>query len=150
MLTAKEIMTTEVRSVSPDSSIEELAKLFEETRFNALPVLDEDGRLAGIVSQNDLIERDKPLHIPTVISIFDWVLYLESEKSFKEDVKRLMARTVGEIMAPPRATCSLDTSASEIAERMSEKKAHLVPVVDADDKVLGVVSRLDIIRAMGK
>ena len=104
MLTAKDIMTTDVRSVEQDSSIEDLAKLFEETRYNALPVLDAEGRLEGVVSQNDLIERDKPLHIPTVISIFDWVLYLESEKAFKEDVKRMAARTVGEIMKPSRAT----------------------------------------------
>jgi CBS-domain-containing membrane protein len=150
MLTAKDIMTTDVRSVSRDSSIEDLAKLFEETKYNALPVLDAEGRLEGVVSQNDLVERDKPLHIPTVISIFDWVLYLESEKSFMEDVQRMAARTVGEIMSPSRATCSLETTVSEIAERMSEKKAHLVPVVDDDGKVLGVVARLDIIRAMGK
>ena len=150
MLTAKDIMTKDVRSVKQDSSIEELAKLFEETKYNALPVLDAQGRLEGVVSQNDLVERDKPLHIPTVISIFDWVLYLESEKSFKEDVKRMAAMTVGEIMAEPRATCSLDTTVEEIAEKMSENKAHLVPVVDDDNKVLGVVARLDLIRAMGK
>ncbi len=150
MLTAKDIMTTDVKSVKQSSSIEDLAKFFEETKFNALPVLDGEGRLEGVVSQNDLVERDKPLHIPTVISIFDWVLYLESEKTFKEDVKRMAARTVGEIMSAPRATCAVDTSVSEIAEMMSEKKAHLVPVVDDNDKVLGVVGRLDIIRAMGK
>jgi len=149
MLTAKEIMTLDVRSVNRDSSIEELAQLFEETKYNALPVLDSEGCLEGVVSQNDLVERDKPLHIPTVISIFDWVLYLESEKSFKEDVKRMAARTVGEIMTAPRATCSLDTPVSEVAEMMSEKKAHLVPVIDAG-KVVGVVARLDIIRAMSK
>ncbi len=150
MLTAKDIMTTDVRSVNQESSIEDLAKLFEETRYNALPVLDAEGRLEGVVSQNDLIERDKPLHIPTVISIFDWVLYLESEKAFKEDVRRMAARTVGEIMSPSRATCSLETTVSEIAELMSSNKARLVPVVDDNNKVLGVVARLDIIRAMGK
>lgn len=149
MLTAKEIMTLDVRSVSRDFSIEELAQLFEETKYNAFPVLDSEGHLEGVVSQNDLVERDRPLHIPTVISIFDWVLYLESEKSFKEDVKRMAARTVGEIMTAPRATCSLDTTVSEVAELMSENKAHLVPVIDAG-KVVGVVARLDIIRAMGK
>ena len=150
MLTAKEIMTTDVRSVTPDSSIEELARYFEETRYNALPVIDNDNRLVGVVSQNDLVERDKPLHIPTVISIFDWVLYLESEKSFREDVKRMAARSVGEIMTPARATCGPDTPVGEIAGLMSEKKAHLVPVLDRDGKVLGVVARLDLIRTMGK
>jgi len=150
MLTAKDIMTTDVRSVTADSSIEELARLFEETRYNALPVIDNDKRLVGVVSQNDLVERDKPLHIPTVISIFDWVLYLESEKSFREDVKRMAARTVGEIMTPARATCAPGTPVAEIAGLMSEKKAHLVPVLDAAGKVLGVVARLDLIRTMGQ
>ena len=149
MLTAKEIMTQDVQSVSRDSSIEELAQLFEKTKYNALPVLDEAGHLEGVVSQNDLVERDKPLHIPTVISIFDWVLYLESEKSFKEDVKRMAARTVGEIMSPPRATCTPETTVAEIAELMSANKAHLVPVI-TDDKVVGVVARLDIIRSMSQ
>lgn len=149
MLTAKDIMTADVRWVSRDSSIEELARLFEETRYNALPVLDDEKHLEGVVSQNDLIERDRPLHIPTVISIFDWVLYLESEKGFKEDVKRMAARTVGEIMSPPRATCSPETTLSEIAELMSAKKARLVPVLE-DGLVVGVVARLDMIRAMGK
>jgi len=148
MLTAKDIMTRDVRSISRDSSLEELAKLFEETRYNALLILDENKHLEGVVSQNDLIERDKPLHIPTVISLFDWVLYLESEKSFEEDVKRMAARTVGEIMAAPRATCTPDTPVNEIAGMMSSKKARLVPVIE-DDKVIGVVARLDIIRTMG-
>ena len=147
MLTARDIMSQDVQSVSRDSSIEELAQLFEKTKYNALPVLDAEGRLEGVVSQNDLVERDRPLHIPTVISIFDWVLYLESEKTFMDDVKRMAARTVGEIMVEPRATCAPDTPVSEIAEMMSANKAHLVPVI-TDGKVVGVVARLDIIRAM--
>lgn len=148
MLKAKDIMTKAVRSVSLGTSIEDLARLFEETRYNALPVVDGSGKLLGIVSQNDLIERDKPLHIPTVISIFDWVLYLESEQKFKDDVKRMAARTVDEVYAPAPATCTPETPVSEIAGLMSSRKAYLVPVLDGEQMV-GVVARLDIIRSMG-
>lgn len=149
MLTAQDIMTREIRSVSLGTSIEDLARLFEETRFNALPVVDADGKLVGTISQNDLVERDKPLHIPTVISIFDWVLYVESEKKFTEEVKRMAARTVDEIYSPARATCSPDTPVDEVAALMSDKKAHLVPVLDNGDMV-GVIARLDIIRSMNR
>lgn len=149
MLTAQDIMTREIRSVSLGTSIEDLARLFEETRFNALPVVDADGKLVGTISQNDLVERDKPLHIPTVISIFDWVLYVESEKKFTEEVKRMAARTVDEIYSPARATCSPDTPIDEVAALMSDKKAHLVPVLDNGDMV-GVIARLDIIRSMNR
>jgi CBS-domain-containing membrane protein len=114
-----------------------------------MPVLDKSGRLAGIVTQTDLVERDKPLHIPTVISLFDWVFYLESEKSFRDEVKRISARKVGEICTREVVTCGPDTPVEQIATLMVDNKAHLVPVVDDENTVLGVVARLDIIRSMG-
>jgi len=149
MLTAKDIMTTEVNSVAPEMEVDELARQFVALKKNAMPVLDESGRLVGIVTQTDLVERDKPLHIPTVISLFDWVFYLESEKSFRDEVKRISARKVGDICSREVVTCSPDTPVDQIASLMVDNKAHLVPVVDAENKVLGVVARLDIIRSMG-
>jgi len=101
------------------------------------------------VTQTDLVEQDKPLHIPTVISIFDWVLYLESEKSFREEVERISARKVGDICSREFVTCSPETPVDQVAALMVDHKAHLVPVVDVESKLLGVVARLDIIRSMG-
>jgi CBS domain-containing protein len=149
MLKAKDIMTTEVYSVTADMDVDELARRFVELNKNALPVIDGEGRLEGLVTQNDLVERDKPLHIPTVISLFDWVLYLESEKSFREELQRISARKVGEICAREVVTCSPETPVDQIAALMVDHQAHLIPVVDNDKKVLGVVARLDIIRSMG-
>jgi CBS domain-containing protein len=149
MLKAREIMSTEVHTVSPDTGVEELARMFEEKGYNALPVLDKKGRLLGIVTQTDLVEQDKPLHIPTVISIFDWVLYLESEKSFREEVEKITARTAGQICTRDVVTCGPETPVSEIADLMVKHAAHLVPVLEGE-KLVGVVARLDVIRSMGK
>lgn len=147
MLKAEDIMTRDVHTVTPETSIEELAKIFVETRVNALPVV-EDGELFGQVSQNDLVERDKPLHIPTVISIFDWVIYLESDKLFREEVRKMAARTVRDICRTGVPTCEPATPVTEVAALMAGKAAHLVPVVE-NNRVVGVVGRLDIIRSMG-
>lgn len=84
-------------------------------------MVDADKKLVGTISQNDLVERDKPLHIPTVISIFDWVLYVESEKKFAKEVKRMAARTVDEIYSSTDATCVPDTPVDQVAALMSEK-----------------------------
>jgi len=149
MLTAKDIMTRTVHSVTADTEVEELARLFVTRGVSAMPVLDEAGRLQGVVTETDLVEQDKPLHVPTVVSLFDWVLYLESEKNFREEVEKITARKVGEICTREVVTCSPDTPVSEIAALMIEKKAHLIPVVE-NMKVVGVVARLDIIRAMGQ
>jgi len=148
MQQAKDIMTTEVYSVREETDIKELAALFVKHRVTAMPVVDADGKLIGIVSQTDLVEQDKPLHIPTVISLFDWVIYLESEKSFQEQVKKVTARKVGDICSREPVTCAPETPVNEIANLMVDNKVHLVPVVD-DDALVGVVARLDLIRSMG-
>jgi len=148
MLTAKEIMTREVCSVREETDIKELAALFVQHNYKTLPVVDADGRLVGVVSQTDLIEQDKPLHIPTVISLFDWVLYLESPKAFSDEVRKVSARKVGEICTRDVITCTPDTLVDEVASLMVEHKVHLLPVLDGD-RLVGVVARFDIIRSLG-
>ncbi len=149
MLTAKDIMTDKVHTVTAETSVEELARLFAETGVNAMPVVDEEGRLKGIVTQTDLVEQDRPLHVPKVVSIFDWVIYLESEKNFREELERISARKVGEIYHRDVVTCRLDTPVPDVADLMVKHKAHLIPVVEGG-KVAGVVARLDVIRSMGR
>lgn len=148
MLTAREIMTREVHSVTPETTVEEVARQFVATGVSAMPVVDAEGRLEGIISETDLIAQDRPLHLPTVISLFDWVIYLESEDRFREQVEKLTARKVGEICTRDVTTCSPDATVQEIAALMVEKGVHLVPVVE-NDRLVGVVARLDIIRSMG-
>jgi len=149
MLKAADIMTRNVHSVSDDTDVEDLARLFVEKGVSAMPVIDREGGLRGIVTETDLVEQNKPLHIPTVVSIFDWVLYLESEKNFREQVQRMTAKKVGDICTRDVVSCSPETPVGEIAAMMVDHKAHLIPVVEAE-KVVGVVARLDIIRAMGR
>ena len=149
MLTAAEIMTKEIHSVHLDTEIKALAKAFVKHNVNAMPVVDDDGALVGMVTQTDLVEQDKPLHIPTVISLFDWVIYLESPKKFLEEVRKVTARKVGEICSRDVVTCTPETPVATVASLMVDNKVHLVPVV-ADEQIVGVVARLDIIRSMGE
>ena len=147
MLTAREIMSTEVVTVTTETSLKDLARKFVETRYSNMPVLDNDGKLIGVISETDLIEQQKPLHIPTVMALFDGVFYLDSEKSFKQQVDRVTATTVGELCNKKPITCAPGTTVREIAGLMSTHKVHLLPVMEAE-RMIGVVSRLDMIRSM--
>jgi CBS domain-containing protein len=147
MLTARDIMTTSIHTVTPEMSVDDLARAFVEKKVSTLPVVDTTGTLVGIVSATDLIEQDKPLHIPTVIAIFDMVIYLESEKNFRDEVEKMTARTVGEICKHDVITCSPAMEVAAIAALMTEKKVHLLPVVEGG-KLVGVVGRHDILRSM--
>lgn len=146
MLTARDIMTTAVVSVSPTTSLKDLAELFVTSRYSNIPVLEGE-RLVGIVSETDLIEQQKPLHIPTVMAILDGVFYLDSEKRFQQQVDRVTAQTVGEICQTQPVTCGPEASLSDIANLMSKHKAHLIPVLEKG-RLLGVVARLDLIKAV--
>ena len=75
MLNASDIMTTEVISVKKDTSLHELAKILYENHINGVPVVDDDGLLVGIICESDLIRKNKKLHIPTALTIFDSVLW---------------------------------------------------------------------------
>ena len=147
MLTAREIMSRDVVTVSEETSLKDLASKFVETRFSNMPVVDSAGKLIGVISETDLIEQQKPLHIPTVMALLDGVFYLDSEKSFKAEVDRVTAATVGELCNRKPVTCAPSATVREIAALMSQHKVHLLPVVEGE-QMIGVVSRLDMIRSM--
>ena len=147
MLTAFDIMTRDVITVTAETTIRELAEIMTRHRIGSVPVVDDKGALIGIVTESDLIEQDKNFHIPTVISLFDWVIYLESEKKFEKELKRMTGQTVGDIYTKEAMTVEPQTTISEIADIMCDKRIHSLPVVDAG-KLVGIVSRIDLIRSM--
>ncbi len=149
MLTAKDIMTKDVISVKPDTSIEALSSLLVKYEISGVPVVDDSGALYGIVTDNDLISRNKRLHIPTVVSFLDAAIYLESSKKFEQEVKRLTATRVGDICVRKVVTIGEDTTVVDIATIMSEKKVHLLPVIKAG-KLTGIVGKRDMVKAVAR
>ncbi len=146
MLTAKDIMTRDVIVAGPRTTVEELARLLIEHHISGAPVVDEAGELVGIVTEHDLINREKRLHIPTVVQIFDAFIYLERSKRFEDDLKKMVGTRVGDICNPHVVTIVEDTSISEIATIMTEKDIHLLPVMSGR-KLVGIVGKEDVLKA---
>lgn len=149
MLTAKDIMTKDVITVKPDTSIEELSSILVKNEISGVPVVDEAGALYGIVTENDLISRNTRLHIPTVVSFLDAAIYLESSKKFEQEVKRMAATRVKDICARKVVTITEDSSITDIATIMAEKKVQLLPVV-RNGKVIGIVGKRDVLKAVAR
>jgi CBS domain-containing protein len=147
MLTAGDVMTREVITVKKETTIRELAELFARYRISSAPVVDDSGAMIGIVTETDLVEQDKSLHIPTVISLFDWVIYLESDKKFEKELKKMTGQTVGDIFTQDVVQVSPATPVSDLADLISSRKVNSIPVVD-ESRLVGIVSRIDLIRTM--
>jgi CBS domain-containing protein len=149
MLTAKDIMTKDVLTVRPETSLEEFAGLLMNNQISGAPVVDAGGALIGIMTENDLINQNKRLHIPTVVSFLDAAIYLESSKKFADEVKRVTATRVGELCIRTVVSISEGTTLTDIATIMAEKKVHLLPVVKAG-KVVGIVGKRDVVKAVAQ
>lgn len=146
---AKDIMTKEVITVGPETGIEEVVRTITEKGISGLPVVDEEKRILGIVSEGDLLVRSKELHFPTYLQFLSGVFYLESLHKFEEEIKKAAAAKVQEIMTTPVITALPETDVETLATLMVEKRVNRIPIVQ--EKILvGIVTRADIIRAQQK
>ena len=145
MLNASDIMTTEIITVKKETSLKELAEILYKNRINGVPVVDDDGLLIGIICESDLIQKDKKLHIPTVVAVFDAVFYLESSKNIEKEIKRINATTVEELYTKKVVTVDEKTPIDEIATLMTQKKIYTIPVMDGE-RLVGIIGKGDVIR----
>lgn len=149
MLKAKDIMNSSVVTVKPDTTVEALARLLMEHKISGVPVVDDREELMGIVTENDLISQNKRLHIPTVLRLFDAFILLEKPGRIEDEIKKMSAATVSDICSKNVITVFEDTPVEDIATIMSEKKVHLIPVVEGK-KIKGIIGKMDMIKGMVK
>lgn len=146
--TARDIMSSPARTVAPGTSIQELARQFAETGTSGFPVVDDTGTLVGVVTEADLLHQDQGLHLPTTFVLLDAVVTLGRTKKLEEEVRRIAAAEVAEIMTPSPITVSADAPVREVARLFAERRVHTLPVLSADGELLGVIGKLDVIRTM--
>jgi CBS-domain-containing membrane protein len=149
MLTAKEIMSKEVITVATDTPVNELADLLWKKKIGGVPVVDDNGKLLGVVTESDLIDQNKKVHIPTVLTILDSMIFLENPAKIDKELKKMTGSTVGDIYSTEVVTVSGETPMYEVATIMANQKVHTLPVVK-NDKVIGVIGKADIIRNLYK
>jgi CBS-domain-containing membrane protein len=147
MQTAKDIMTRDVITVTPDTDITQATKILLEHRINGLPVVDKNRRLVGIVCQSDMIAQQQRIPLPSLFTLLDGYITLTSAKHFEKEVQKIAATLVAQAMTADPVTVKPDTSLEEIAQLMVGKKLHTLPVVDKGELV-GVVGKEDMLRTL--
>jgi CBS domain-containing protein len=147
MITAKDIMTREVITISPDTEIAQVAKLLLTKRINGVPVVNDTGELVGILCQSDLIIQQKNIPIPSLFTLLDGYIPLTSSKKLDREVEKIMATKAADAMTANPVTVNPDTGIEEIAALMVEKNYHTLPVVNAG-KLVGIVGKEDVLKTL--
>lgn len=139
-LTAKDIMTEDVISVHPETSVLEAHKIFSNRFFNGLPVVDDENRLVGILTEYDLLAQGSTVEGFLSESSED----KEAYERFREALERLRETKVSEIMNTDPITFKEESTAQEIVKAFVEHhRVNPIPVIDKDRRVVGIVSRYD-------
>ncbi|HEX8582402.1 MAG TPA: CBS domain-containing protein [Acidimicrobiales bacterium] len=144
----REVMTTDVLTFSADMPVQDAMRALVERDVDGAPVVDDDDRVVGMVSTDDLIVQETRLHYPTVISLFGSYLELPSSvRRFEDELHKAVAATVGEVMTDRPVTIGEDDTLEEAATVMHERRVSRLPVLRAG-RLVGIVSRGDILRAI--
>jgi CBS domain-containing protein len=144
---ARDVMTSAVVSVSPETPTSEIAKILRDHAISAMPVVDEAGAPIGMVSEGDLIGRDESERQARL----DWWLTLLAEgERLSEDFLASLRTSecrASDIMSAPVITVAEETDITEIARLLTTHNIKRVPVL-RDSRIVGIVSRADLVRAL--
>jgi CBS domain-containing protein len=144
---AASIMTRNVVTVGPDDSVAHIAALLAEHEISAAPVCDKDGKLLGVLSEGDLM---RPFGQENALRRAWWLGVLAEGTDLAPeflDYLRVDRRRARDLMQPDVVTATERTSTGEIADLLTKHRIKRVPIV-RDGKLVGIVSRADLIRAM--
>lgn len=139
---AQDVMTTTVASIGPRATVREAAKLMLERRVSALPVIDDKGRVAGIVSEGDLMRRAE---LGTNTPSSWWLRLFEDEAA--RDYLKVHGTSVADVMTRPAVSVRRSTPLKEVVRLMEKRRIKRVPVVEGG-RLVGIVSRADLVREL--
>jgi CBS domain-containing protein len=149
MATVREYMDVDPITVTPGSTLEEVARVIGENELPGVPVVDGEQRVVGIVSENDLVISDEEgdLHIPHYIELFGGLVFLEPFRRFEQRLKKAVATTAEQMMTADPRTVGPDDEVQEAAHAIVESGHNRIPVVEGG-RLVGVISRADVVRAL--
>ncbi len=141
---ARDVMAFPVITVKPNSSIEEVAKTFVQRRISGAPVVDDNGKLIGVVSEGDLMFRSE---IGTERPHPYWFLEYAGKEHLAAEYVKTRARKVADVMTRKVIAATPDTSLNEIAALFENNSIKRVPIVE-NHELVGIVSRANLIQAL--
>src|SRR5690625_2619095 len=140
----KDIMTKEVVTVKEEDTVETCAKMMSTHNLSGIPVVDSSGYMKGIITEGDLIKRKAKVPTPAYLEFLGGIIYLDNPNKFFDEVKKSMGLFVKEVMTEDIITVMSHDTIEEAVNLLVNKKIKRLPVVNDDGKLVGIVSRRDI------
>lgn len=138
-ITVGQVMTRDIHCVGADTPFKEISRRIVSSRVGALPVLDGNGRLLGIVSESDLLLKETGGERSFNRPLLGWLT--------GRTARKVAARVAGELMTSPPITVGPDAKLDVAARKMLAHRVKHLPVIDKSGRLVGIVSRSDLLKS---
>lgn len=147
---AKTFMTKKVIAVEENESIKDLFKLMDKHGIVGVPVVNKKLNVVGIVTEGDLLEHFTTLKAPQSVNLLGGIVYLDNAEEFNKKFKVHCAETVKELLVSPVIVLKETSTLQEAINTMAEHKVNRLPVIDGKKKLVGIVTRSDVVHQLSK
>ena len=145
---AKDIMTTDVIVANKNDIIANVANLLIKEKIGGLPVVDEENKVVGIISETDIMKKESHVDSPRMLNFIKRIICLDDMKKFEDEMRAIAAYKVEDLMSKDIITVNENDTFDYVANVMINKSINRVPVVDENNFLKGIICRYDIIKAM--
>lgn len=146
--TVADLMTRDPIVVQPETALKEVIKILVDRSIGGLPVVDQSGKVVGVISESDLMWQETGATPPPYIVLLDAVIYLESPARYEQELHKALGQTVADVMTKDAVTIAPDKPIKEAAQLMHNRRVRRLPVVDENNQLVGILTRSDIVRFM--
>ena len=145
---AKDIMTTDVIVANKNDIIANVANLLIKEKIGGLPVVDEENKVVGIISETDIMKKESHVDSPRMLNFIQGIIFLDDMKKVEDEMRAIAAYKVEDLMSKDIITVNENDTFDYVANVMINKSINRVPVVDENNFLKGIICRYDIIKAM--
>ena len=148
--TVGEMMTAPPLTVTSDMPLKEAVQLLATNRISGLPVVDDSGVAVGEISETDLMWQVSGASLPAYVMLLDSVVYLTNPARYSQELHKALGKTVADVMSRKVTLVKTDDDLQRAAQLMHDKQIRRLVVVDADSRVIGILTRGDIVRELAQ
>ena len=144
-----DIMRTRIPKLKRTDGVAAVAKALSQSGLPGLPVVDGD-EIVGIVTESDMIERQADVEAPTALPFFDAIFMIDAGRKYENELRHVLARTAEDMMTHPVLSIRASATINQLATLMVTDHVNPVPVVDGENKLVGIVSRSDLVKILAR
>ncbi len=142
---AKDVMIKNVIFIKKEDKLEEIISVLMQNHVSGVPVIDKNNHLVGMVTEKDLVTKEEGLNISSYMEFMASILFIDGKLLRNVNKKKIETLTAADVMSTPVYSVHLEATIEEIVSLMMNRHINRIPVIDKENKLVGIIGRNDLL-----